>query len=89
MKEFIPNNLPIKKDIETKIDFLVDGLGLHRETASKYLKEIESIGILKSIKIGRGKYSINVKLFDRDIIEESVSSTTQQSPKHHTLDTLN
>ena len=49
----------------TKIDFLVDGLGLHRETASKYLKEIESIGILKSIKIGRGKYFINVKLFDR------------------------
>ena len=49
----------------TKIDFLVDGLGLHRETASKYLKEIESIGILKSIKIGRGKYFINVELFDR------------------------
>ncbi|NOQ31366.1 MAG: hypothetical protein GQ570_09605 [Helicobacteraceae bacterium] len=49
----------------TKIDFLVDGLGLHRETASKYLKEIESIGILQSIKIGRGKYFINVSLFDR------------------------
>ena len=49
----------------TKIDFLVDGVGLHRETASKYLKEIESIGILKSIKIGRAKYFINVELFDR------------------------
>jgi Fic family protein len=49
----------------TKIDFLVDGLGLHRETASKYLKEIESIGILQSIKIGRGKYFINVELFER------------------------
>lgn len=49
----------------TKIDFLVDGLGLHRETASKYLKEIESIGILQSIKVGRGKYFINVELFDR------------------------
>ena len=49
----------------TKIDCLVDGLGLHRETASKYLKEIESIGILESIKIGRGKYFINVALFNR------------------------
>lgn len=49
----------------TKIDFLVDGLGLHRETASKYLKEIESIGILESIKVGRGKYFINVELFNR------------------------
>lgn len=49
----------------TKIDFLVDGLNLHRETASKYLKEIESIGILKSVKIGRGKYFINLELFDR------------------------
>ena len=49
----------------TKIDFLVDGLGLHRETASKYLKEIESIGILQSTKIGRAKYFINVELFNR------------------------
>ena len=49
----------------TKIDFLVNGLNLHRETASKYLKEIEAIGILQSIKIGRGKYFINVKLFNR------------------------
>lgn len=49
----------------TKIEFLVDGLGLHRETASKYLKEIESLDILQSIKIGRGKYFINVALFDR------------------------
>jgi Fic family protein len=49
----------------TKIDFLVDGLGLHRETASKYLKEIESIGILQNIKIGRGKYFINIELFNR------------------------
>ena len=49
----------------TKIEFLVNGLGLHRETASKYLKEIESIGILENIKIGRGKYFINIELFDR------------------------
>ncbi len=74
-KEIIKEKLPklYSKDLieilfnhpYTKIDFLVNGLGLHRETASKYLKEIESIGILKSIKIGRGKYFINVELFDR------------------------
>lgn len=49
----------------TKIEFLVDGLGLHRETASKYLKEIEKIGILESVKIGRGKFFINKQLFGR------------------------
>jgi len=48
----------------TKIEFLVDDLGLHRHTASAYLKELEKLNILHSIKLGRGKYFINVKLFD-------------------------
>jgi Fic family protein len=48
----------------TKIDFLIDRLNLHRDTASKYLKELEIIGILKSVKIGRNKYFINLELFD-------------------------
>lgn len=48
----------------TKIDFLVKGLGFHRETASKYLNELEEIGILKSEKIGRSKFYVNIKLFD-------------------------
>jgi len=48
----------------TKIDFLVDGLGLHRHTASSYLRELERLDILYSIKLGRGKYFINTKLFD-------------------------
>ena len=48
----------------TKIDFLVDKLGLHRDTAAKYLKELETIGILENIKIGRHKYFINVELFN-------------------------
>lgn len=49
----------------TKIDFLVDELGLHRETASKYLKELEQLGILQNVKIGRNKYFVNVQLFNR------------------------
>ena len=48
----------------TKIDFLVEKMGLHRHTASNYLNELEKIDILKPVKIGRSKYFINLKLFD-------------------------
>ena len=48
----------------TKIEFLVDRLKLHRHTASKYLKELVNIGILKEIKIGRSIYFINIELFE-------------------------
>ena len=47
----------------TKIDFLVDELGLTRQTASKYLKELENIGILESIQIKNSKFYINLELF--------------------------
>jgi len=49
----------------TKIDFLVDELGLTRQTASKYLKELENIGILESIQIKNSKFYINLELFAR------------------------
>jgi Fic family protein len=48
----------------TKIEFLVERLKITRKTASKYLKEIEKIGILKEVKIGRSRYFINIKLFE-------------------------
>jgi Fic family protein len=48
----------------TKIEFLVDRLKLHRQTASKYLKEIEKLGVLKEIKKGRGSYYINIELYE-------------------------
>ena len=48
----------------TKIEFLIESLGLHRDTASKYLRELESIGLLESTKMGRSKYFINKALFD-------------------------
>ncbi|MGB1226304.1 MAG: Fic family protein [Poseidonibacter sp.] len=47
----------------TKIDFLVDILGLHRETASKHLKALEKIGIFESVKIGRSKFFIHKELY--------------------------
>lgn len=48
----------------TKIDFLVSGLGITRQTASTYLKELESMQVLEEIKIGRSKFFINIELFD-------------------------
>lgn len=48
----------------TKIEFLVDKLNTTRQTASKYLNELEKIGILKNIQIKNSKYFINIELFD-------------------------
>lgn len=47
----------------TKIEFLVDKLHTTRQTASKYLIELEKIGILKNIQIKNSKYYINIELF--------------------------
>lgn len=49
----------------TKIDFLVDTLGITRQTASKYLRDLETIGIVDSVKIKNSKFFINVALFSR------------------------
>ena len=47
-----------------KISFLVNrGLG-HRQTASKYLDKLCSLGILRCVKKGREKYYINILLWD-------------------------
>jgi len=74
-KQNIHKNLPkiYSKDLieilfshpYTKIDFLVDGLGLTRQTASKHLKELEFLGILESLQIKNSKFYINVELLAR------------------------
>ncbi len=48
----------------TKIEFVMDSLGVTRQTASSYLKKLESMGILQEHKIGRTKYFINKELFE-------------------------
>lgn len=50
----------------TKIEFVKDDLGITRQTASKYLKELSDHpdGLIKHIQIGKFSYFINVKLFD-------------------------
>jgi len=47
----------------TKIDFLVENLGIARQTASRQLKELEKIGILETIQIKNSKYFINIELY--------------------------
>jgi len=49
----------------TKIDFLVEWLGITRQTASKYLNELEKIGLLKNIQIKNSKFFVHNELFDR------------------------
>ncbi len=49
----------------TKIDFLVEGLGIYRDTAARYLNKLEALGIVEGVKIKNSKYFINVKLFER------------------------
>ena len=48
----------------TKIEFIVDGLGVTRKTASGYLAALENIGILKSERIGRNTIYVNIELFN-------------------------
>jgi Fic family protein len=74
-KEVIKEKLPkiYSKDLVeilfmhpyTKIEFLVNGLGITRQTASKYLNRLEEIGILNNIQIQNSKFYINNQLFDR------------------------
>ena len=74
IKEVIKEKLPkiYSKDLVeilfmhpyTKIEFLMSGMDIHRDTASKYLRELESIDILESIKIGRSKFFVNKQLFN-------------------------
>jgi len=46
----------------TKIQFLVDKGIAKRQTASTYLQELTSLGVLREVKRGREKYYINVEL---------------------------
>ena len=47
-----------------KIDFVVNTLGIERKAASRYLNQLEEIGILEHYKIGREKIFLNIKLLE-------------------------
>jgi len=48
----------------SKIEFVVDKLNVERKAASRYLRELESIGILESQKVGRETLYINKQLIE-------------------------
>ncbi|MDA3860271.1 MAG: Fic family protein [Melioribacteraceae bacterium] len=48
----------------SKIESIVKGLGVERKAASRYLKNLEEVGILKSQKVGRETIYIKIKLID-------------------------
>ena len=48
----------------TKIDFVVKELWVVRQTASKYLQELDNLWIVKMVQIQKEKYYINIKLYD-------------------------
>ncbi len=48
----------------SKIETVTNRLGVERKAASRYLKELESLGILESKKIGREIVYINKKLIE-------------------------
>ncbi len=48
----------------TKIEYISNGLGLERKAASRYLKALESIGILKLEPIGKENIFINQQLYE-------------------------
>ena len=48
----------------TKIEFVVDDLGVSRLTAANYLNKLADDGVLRKEKIGTANYYINIKLFE-------------------------
>jgi hypothetical protein len=48
----------------TKGQFLVDAGLAERKTAAEYLKELETLGILKSHKVGKENLYLNVRLYE-------------------------
>ncbi len=48
----------------SKIEFVVNNLGVERKAASRYLKELENVGILESQKVGREIVYINKELIE-------------------------
>ena len=47
----------------TKIDFIMSDLAVSRPTATRYLDEISTLGLLQKLKLGKDNYYINHELF--------------------------
>lgn len=47
----------------TKIEFVMDELQVHRNTASRYLEELVGIGLLTKHRLGKENFYLNDALF--------------------------
>jgi Fic family protein len=47
----------------TKVSFLTDSLGIHRNTAASYLNTLTDVEILSKVKVGRSNYYVNKNLY--------------------------
>jgi Fic family protein len=47
-----------------KVGFLIDSLGVERKAASRYLRQLEDLGIVKGYKIGRENLFVNNVLME-------------------------
>lgn len=70
-KEKLPKTSYSKELIEalftypyTKIEYLVNARIAERRTASKYLRQLEDIGVLESFRLGKENIFINSRLFE-------------------------
>ncbi|MBL4941869.1 MAG: Fic family protein [Colwellia sp.] len=48
----------------TKVEFITHDLGIHRNTASKYLNQLVNIGLLSKHKLGKDNYYLNSELYN-------------------------
>ena len=48
----------------TKIEFLEQALGVHRQTAAKYLNSLANAGFLSKVSFGKSNYYLNTKLIE-------------------------
>ena len=64
----------------SKIEFIVNALGVERKAASRYLRALEEIGLLEGRKVGREKIYVNVGLMSI-LSRESPSLSGRDTPQ--------
>jgi Fic family protein len=64
----------------TKIEFVEKELGVTRQTASLYLKQLVDRGYLRLLKIGRSNFYLNKPLFDLFVNAHHGESETSDAP---------
>ena len=48
----------------SKIEYVVEKIGVERKAASRYLRELSNLGILAPQKVGRENIYVNIKLIE-------------------------